>query len=297
MDVSLIATSALALPSSERVDAIVYGGAADLRVWPGPGPDRDLTQSYGDELSRVLSRERERLDGGRLEPGQMLRLHRGRLHCDFLLWIATREAEEAGRQGKAHGADLLRSAVRDALAFASLRHVARIAFSPLGAGPGELDDVERIVLIARAASAYYDECYAAGQPTGVEEVLVCHKFNSKISDARRELGGDIAVVAPPVAAKAEESDKKKRRVTRAASSGAAPRKRAVKKLPPRLSDEEVGAARASAGPYDRARTYEVGDFMVHSKFGVGRIEEITAEGFIMVLFSSGETKRLLHARP
>jgi len=35
---------------------------------------------------------------------------------------------------------------------------------------------------------------------------------------------------------------------------------------------------------------------VHKKFGVGRVDSLTPEGFIMVLFENGETKRLLHDR-
>ena len=64
-----------------------------------------------------------------------------------------------------------------------------------------------------------------------------------------------------------------------------------------LGEDDIARARAMAGPYDRANTYGIGDFFVHPKFGVGRVEELTPEGFIVVLFEGGDSKRLLHARP
>lgn len=295
MDVNLISTSALELPSSQRVDAIVHDGTTDLRAWPGPGPDRELIEHYGPELATVLERERERLEGGELPIGGMLRLHRGKLHCDFLLWIATRPPEKAGIQAPAPGEEVLVRAVKGALAFVSERHVARVAFRALGAGPGALGDVERLVLIARAANAYHDECYGAGRPTGVEEVLVCHPHASKISEARRSLGRTVKVAALPTPSR-EESAAPRRR----AAGGAAPKKPAGARRGARvvrLTDEEIGRARATASTYDRARTYAVGDFFLHTKFGVGRVEELTPEGFILVLFEGGDTKRLLHGRP
>lgn len=294
MDVNLIPTSALELPSSQRVDAIVHDGTTDMRVWPGPGPDRELLEHYGPDLPAVLERERERLEGGALPIGGMLRLHRGKLHCDFLLWIATRPPEKAGIQAPAPVQATLVRAVKEALAFVSERHVVRVAFRTLGAGPNAMDDVDRIVLIARAANEYHDECYAAGRPTGVEEVLVCHPHASKIASARRALGRTVKMAEVPVQKREEAAPARKRA---AAPSGgrkpSAPRRGA--KLT--LTQDEIGRARATAGPYDRAHAYTVGDFFLHSKFGVGRVEELTPEGFILVLFESGETKRLLHARP
>lgn len=294
MDVNLIATSALALPSSQRVDAIVHDGTTDLRIWPGPGPDRDLAEHYGSELGDVLDRERERLQDGLLPVGGMLRLHRGKLHADFLLWIATRAPEEAGIQAPAPSAAVLEKAVKDALAFVSERHVARVAFGALGAGPDAMDEVDRIALIARAANEFQDECYAAGRPTVVEEVLVCHPHSSKIASARRKLGRAVKVAAVPAPA-SETKAAPKRRAAATTKAGA---KKTTTKRSARvtLSEDEVSQARASAGPYDRTNVYTVGDFFLHPKFGVGRIEEVTPEGFIMVLFETGETKRLLHAR-
>lgn len=297
MDVNLISTSALGLPSSQRVDAIVHDGTTDLRIWPGPGPDRELLEHYGPELGAVLDRERERLEGGLLPVGGMLRLHRGKLHCDFLLWIATRAPEQAGIQAPAPNAQVLEAAVKDALAFVSERHVARVAFRTLGSGPSSMDEVERIALIARAANEYHDACFAAGKPTGVEEVLVCHPHASKIANARRILGRSVKVAE--VSAPAQEAAGPKKRAS-TAKTGA---KAAAKKGAPRrasrlkLTEDEVSRARAASGPYDRGQTYTVGDFFLHTKFGVGRVEELTPEGFILVLFEDGDTKRLLHSRP
>lgn len=296
MDVNLISTSALNLPSSQRVDAIVHDGTTDLRVWPGPGPDRELLEHYGPELASVLERERERLEGGELPIGGMLRLHRGKLHCDFLLWIATRPPEKAGIQAPAPSKDTLRAAVKSALAFVSERHVARVAFLPLGAGPSAADEVERIVLIAQAANEYHDACYAAGRPTGVEEVLVCHPHASKITEARRQLGRAVKVAEVPAPAREEEA--KPRKKAPSPSTGASGKKSSPRRAAKvTLSEDDVARARATAGPYDRGQTYAVGAFFLHPKFGVGRVEELTPEGFILVLFENGETKRLLHSRP
>lgn len=295
MDVQLITSSVLELPTAQRADVIVHDGTTDLRVWPGPGPDRELAEHYGSELSNVLERERGRLDGGELPIGGMRRLHRGRLHCEFLLWVATRPPETRGIQAPAPGAEVLSNAVKAALRFVAERRVDRVAFGPLGAGPDALDEVERLVLVAKAANAYYDECFQEGRPANIEEVLVCHPFSSKVGEARRALGRSVKVVQPaPAPAASQKSAPTRRRV---ASGGA--RKTARKPTIPkaRLSEDEVGRARASAEVYDRAREYALGDFFVHPKFGVGRVEELTPEGFIMVLFEGGALRRLLHRRP
>ncbi|HJL20143.1 MAG TPA: hypothetical protein RMH99_31040 [Sandaracinaceae bacterium LLY-WYZ-13_1] len=295
MDVQLITASAFDLPSSQRVDAIVHDGATDLRTWPGPGPDRDLAEHYGPELQNVLTRERERLDGGALPIGGMLRLHRGKLHCDFLLWVATRPPENKGIQAPAPREETLSRAVKDALAFVAERHVARVAFGPLGAGPDALDEVRRLVLVAKAANAYYDEAFQSGRPAGVEEVLVCHPYSSKVAEARRHLGRAVKVVQPPARPASTATTTRRRSSGGRSKRSAKPRAPARPKV--RLTEEEIGRAKATAEVYDRSREYEPGDYFVHPKFGVGRVEELTPQGFIMVLFEGGETRRLLHRRP
>jgi O-acetyl-ADP-ribose deacetylase (regulator of RNase III) len=287
MDVNLIQASALDLPSSSRVDAIVHDGTTDLVLWPGPGADRELVEAYGVELQSVL--DRERAEHGELPIGSMIRLHRGKLHADFLLWIATRPPEESGIAAPAPSAQVITKAVKDALAFVSERHVARVAFRALGSGPNALDDVDRIVLIAKAANEYYDDCFKAGRPAGIEEVLVCHPHSSKIAAARRALGRTVSVaeVAAAPRPEAKAATVKKPRA-------AAGKKPAARKPSKTLSGDEVATARAKAGAYDRSHRYSSGEYFVHSKFGVGRVEELTAEGFIVVLFESGDVRRLLH---
>lgn len=297
MDVQLIASSVFDLPSSQRVDAIVYDGTTDMRIWPGPGPDRELAEQYGGELQSQLDRERARLDAGELEIGEMLRLHRGKLHCDFLLWIATRPPEDRGIRAPAPKAEIVTRAVKDALAFVAERHVKRVAFAPLGDGPDAVDEVQRLVLVARAANAFYDERFSSGQATPIEECLICHPYSSRISAARRQLGRDVKVVAEPTRPASSPSGTTTRRRRVASGGTASKRKAPARKVAPTLSEDEIGRARATAETYDRARTYAVGDYFRHSKFGVGRVEEITPEGFIMVLFEGGDTRRLLHARP
>ncbi|MBX3273254.1 MAG: hypothetical protein KF729_23530 [Sandaracinaceae bacterium] len=296
MDVQLIAASVLDLPSSQRVDAIVHDGTTDLTLWRPPGADRDLLEQFGEELPTVLERERAQHPDG-LALGELVRLHRGKLHCDFLVWVATRPPERDGVQADAPSAEVITRAVTDVLRFVSERHVARVAFGALGGGPKALPDADRLVLVARAANAFYDACYAEGRPTGIEEVLVCHPLASKIRDARRALGASVGIVereAPP--ARAAEPAAPRRR------SPAAPRAKAAtgrkgSRAAPTLSADEIGHARATAPAYDRAVTYEPGQYVVHAKFGVGRVDALTPEGFILVLFESGETKRLLHGRP
>ncbi|MCB9597516.1 MAG: hypothetical protein H6719_32645 [Sandaracinaceae bacterium] len=294
MDVQLIASSVLDLPSSQRVDAIVHDGTTDLTLWRPPGPDRDLLEQFGDELPRVLDRERVRHPDG-LEIGELVRLHRGKLHCDFLVWVASRPPERAGVQAKAPPAEVISKAVIDVLRFVSERHVARVAFGPLGAGPDALPDVERLVLVAKAANKFYEECFAEGRPAGIEEVLICHPHGSKIRDARRDLGRTVSVVKEAPAPAPEPAPKKRRAAsstTKKASTTRRPRASA-----PVLTADEIGQARATAPAYDRAVRYDPGQHVIHAKFGVGRVEEVTPEGFILVLFESGETKRLLHNRP
>ncbi|MFK7991204.1 MAG: hypothetical protein AB8I08_34630 [Sandaracinaceae bacterium] len=290
MDVQLIASSALDLPSSERVDAIAHGGGADLRVWPGPGPDRELSEHYGSELNSQLDREKKRLDSGLLPIGEMLRLHRGKLHCDFLLWIAMRGPEVKGVRAKAPDGELITKCVKDALAFASLRHVARMALPALGDGPDALDEVERVVRVAKAANAYYDECYAAGRPAGLEEVLVCHRSQAVIAAARRALGSQVKVISKPVPVKSASAPKRRRTTSTRKNSPA-------KRISTPLTEADISLGRATAAAYDRARKWEIGELMIHSKFGVGRVQEQTAQGFIIVLFEGGQSKRLLHNRP
>lgn len=288
MDVLLHQGSVFELPSSRRVGAIVHDGASDLRLWPAPGADRDLSEAWGPGLQEALDKEAEPLDGDALPIGGMLRVHRGRLHCDFLLWIASRPPEDNGVQAPAPSVDLLKDAVRNALSFVAERNVVRVAFGALGAGPDEAAELERLVAVAQASQAYYDDRFREGQPPVLEEVLVCHKSAATIREARKRLGKSVKALAPEPKPAAEKPKRKASTRKKKAPSKA--------KQVTLLTEDEVASARASASTYDRALTYSPGDFFIHPKFGVGRVESLTPEGYIMVLFEAGDTRRLLHAR-
>ena len=63
MEVTLVHRSIYALPSNQRVGCIVYDGAGDMQLWPGPGPDLELTEHYGDTLQRALDTELRQIEG------------------------------------------------------------------------------------------------------------------------------------------------------------------------------------------------------------------------------------------
>lgn len=111
MEVTLVNRLVYDLPSKQRVGCIAYDGAADMQLWPGPGPDSELRERYGDELQRSLDRELRTVDGRMLEVPSVIRVHRGRLHCNFLAWIATRPAELGTKREPAPRAEVLREGV------------------------------------------------------------------------------------------------------------------------------------------------------------------------------------------
>jgi O-acetyl-ADP-ribose deacetylase (regulator of RNase III) len=279
---------------------IVHDGATDTRLWPGPGADRELLAAYGSDLQEVLDRERSKI-GPQLPIGSLIRLHPGRLHCDFLLWVATRGPEREGRQAPAPGREVLERAVRSVLDYVAERHVIRVAFPALGAGPGAIDDTERLAILVRACSAWHEERFASRRPSGVEEVLICDPRQSVVSAARRQVAALVKAPAPEARAAALTGSAERRpaegRPTerRLAERTAGGRAGAARK--PRLDEGEVARARATAKPWDRAIRYEPGDWFVHAKFGVGRVQEATHDGFILVLFEDGEVRKLVHARP
>jgi hypothetical protein len=63
-----------------------------------------------------------------------------------------------------------------------------------------------------------------------------------------------------------------------------------------LDADDVARARTTAGPYSMKRQYSVGEWLVHSKFGVGRVEASNAEGAIDVLFEDKATRKMVHGR-
>lgn len=299
MDILLIQASAYDLPTSRRVGVIAHDGAPDTRLWRGPGADRELAHAYGADLQSMLDRERSKMPGGELGIGDVMRLHPGRLHCDFLVWIATRGAEDAGRQAPAPDRATIEAAVRSVLEFVSERHVIRVAFPALGGGPGAIDDAERLAIIARACNQWHEERFASGRPSQIEEVLVCDPRLSVVTGARRQVASLVKVPAnEPRAVDPAGAAEKKPAGTRKVAGPKPLGKRAAAALArkPRLEEGELGHARATAKPWDRTIRYQTGDWFVHAKFGVGRVQELTPEGFIVVLFEDGEIRKLIHAR-
>lgn len=297
MDISILQASAYDLPTSRRVGVIVHDGTTDLRIWRGPGPDKDLLFAYGEhDLLRLLDGERARA-GGAVPIGTVLRLHPGRLHCDFLLWIATRPPEQAGIQAPAPDATILEAATRDALAFVSTRDVLRVAFPALGAGPSAIPDAERMALIARACSDYYEGGLAEGRANPIEEVVICDPRLS-VTSAARKLTSKIAKAPEPERPSVRPIEKPEKKERGAGTRGAGTRRPASapsRARKPTLDAGDIAYARANARPWERERHYRVGDFFLHAKFGVGRVEEITPDQFAVVLFEDGSVRRLVHA--
>lgn len=288
MDVTLLSSAVFDIPSSRRVGAIVHDGTTDMRLWPGPGFDREVAEHWGGGLQDALKAERAKL-GRDLELGEVVRVHPGRLHCDMLLWIATRGPERGAERQPAPDAKTLEQGVHAALAFVASRSFERVAFPALGDGPGELDPAERLAIVVRSAHAYEERCFEAGRAPIVEEVLVCDARPRVISDTRRRVAR-LATSASPEPARPEPASKPRRRVA------AASKRRTRRAATPRLDPDEVTRARVGSDPYDRSKTYVAGDYFVHPKFGVGRVETVTQEGHIEVLFEDGQRRKMLHAR-
>lgn len=295
MDVLLVHSSVFDLPSSQRVGAIVYDGAADLRLWPGPGTDRDLLEAYGPDLKKVLDTQRGMVEGGVLPLGSVVWLHPGRLHCDMLLWIATRPPEPGVSRQPPPDAAGIRDAVEKALDFVAPRHVLRVAFPALGAGPGEVDRAERLVTIVEAAHAWSERRFASRQAIGVEDVLVCEPLGAVLSAVRKRVANLARTAAMPAPAPAEEREPRRRAPSapRASGGGASRARGPVKR---RLDPDEVARVRPFAEKYDMKRTYAGGDWFVHPKFGIGRVEQVTPEGAVSVLFEDGEQRKMVHGR-
>jgi O-acetyl-ADP-ribose deacetylase (regulator of RNase III) len=292
MEVLFLNTSLFSIPSSHRVGAIVHDGASDLRLWPGPGPDRTLLDAYGPGLRDALETELDQLGVEELALGDCARVHPGRLHCDFLAWIATRAPEPGAERSKAPDAALLEKSVQRVLEFVSARNVARIAFAAVGAGPGELPPEDRLAVVVRAARAYEDDCFATGRRQVVEQVLVCEPIPRILALAKKKVA-TLARSAEPARIEAPPDPPKRERAPRAASSGTG---RARRVAQPRLDAAELAVMRARSAPYDRTQTYAQGDWVTHPKFGVGRVELVHPDKKIDLLFEDGSTKTLIHGR-
>lgn len=295
MDISLVRASVYDLPSRQRLDALVYDGSSDMQLWPGRGADFDLDERFGGRLQEALDAEVRQLPDRTLPLYEVVRVARGRLHCDFLAWVATRPPQTGTRAEPAPDAKGITKAVKAALQFASSRHVKRIGFGALGAGPGELPTADRLITIIRAAHEYEEECAASGQATGVEEVLVCETLGSvyqKVAAAVRELAKIDNLVAQAPTARAAA-------IKRESSRSSSPGRTASTRKGQKLAAPEVDAHRHSATPYSPRIRFSAGDWIAHARFGIGRVEDVSqgdSTEQARVLFEDGVERRLVHAR-
>jgi hypothetical protein len=293
VDILLLQASVLNLPSSKRASALVYDGTVDLGLWRPPGPDRDLSDAYGDELRGVLDKERKRLPGQKLPPNGVLRLHPGKLHCDFLIWVGGRPEHGDTEASAAPSVEDISEMTRQVIEFVAQHDVVRVAFPALGKGRGEAPVVDRMVAIVKAVAAYKEACFAAERPTHIEEVIVCDPSSVNVSKAKRLVEklakAGYAEPTPPPAA-ASSSTRAPRTASKKPEGGA--RKRGA----PRLNPDDVIAARTRAPAYDRGHHYGEGDFFIHPTFGVGQVKIVMPERMVVVLFEDGQERKMIHAR-
>lgn len=255
-----------------------------MRLWRPPGPDRALRDVYGDNLPDVLEKERARL--GDVELGTPTRVHPGKLHCDFLIWVAGRPPHGDARPSAAPDVAVVEILAQRALEFASERGVQRLAFPALGEGRGGAEAHERLAAIVRSADRFKLACFNAGRPSGVEEVLVCDPSGVAVTRARR-------LVARVLQTRTVDTSVPKRRDRKATMSR---RGSTAKRKPRGLDPEEVARARPHADVYDRTHTYAVDDWLIHPTFGIGRVEMVDLERRIKIKFENGDEKTLIHAR-
>jgi O-acetyl-ADP-ribose deacetylase (regulator of RNase III) len=295
VDILLLNASVLELPTARRASAIVYDGACDLKLWRPPGPDRDLVHAYGDTLQGVLDRERARL-GGPLPIGGTLRLHPGKLRCDFLLWVGSCPAHGEVEPAAAPDAAVIERVALEAVRFAEGRDVTRLAFGAVGAGRGALPIEERLAAVVRGLDAYREQCQLEGKALVIEEVVVCDRSVAAIGKARRLVSTKARHVEPPpprpVTSASSSSGRAARTRSPGAQPGSAPRKARTRGLDP----EALQQARGRTQPYDRAKQYLAGEWMIHPRFGAGQVRDVLADRMVTVLFEDGEERRLVHQR-
>jgi O-acetyl-ADP-ribose deacetylase (regulator of RNase III) len=291
VDVVLVNTSLFELPPSHRAGAIVYDGTADLGLWRPPGPDRDLLQAYGDSLPSVLAKERAQLPGGQLELMEALRLHPGKLRCDYLIWVASRPAHGKAEPALAPPLDAIEQLAQAALTLALKHGTLRVALGALGAGVSAAETAERMAAVVRGADALRAACLQQGTSLAIEEVLVCALSAADVAKARRLTARLTKRLAPaPLPAVPERAVS---RAPRSASRKPATPRRKAKKL----DSVELEAARVRADPYDRGRQYLTGEWFIHPTFGAGQVQIVLGpERMLTALFEDGAERRLIHAR-
>jgi O-acetyl-ADP-ribose deacetylase (regulator of RNase III) len=292
VDLVLIHASPYELPPSHRAAAIVYDGTADLGLWRPPGPDRELLEAYGNSLPAVLAKERAQLRGGRLEIGQAMRLHPGKLRCDYLIWVASRAPHGQTEPGPAPGLEAIEPLVASALALAGKHGTLRIAFGAVGGGAAAADAAERMAAVVRAADAYRAACVKQSGALSIEEVLVCGSSAAEVAKARRLTARLAKQATAPVSERTLPPPAP--RAPRAAGKGAGSARRGKAR---RLDPAELATARVRAAPYDRGRSYSTGEWFIHPSFGTGQVQAVLGpERMLTALFEDGEERRLIHAR-
>jgi O-acetyl-ADP-ribose deacetylase (regulator of RNase III) len=296
MDIFWANAGVHSLPSSQRVEVLVHDGASDLRLWPGPGPDRNLLDAYGPGLREALEKQREKR--GNFEIGEVVRLHPGKLHCNYLLWAVTRGPEENAQQADAPALDVIERVVLRCLEMAANNNSVSVGFGALGEGPKALNPEERLAAIVRAAHRYHETTRAAR----VEIVRVCDPRGG-ITAAARRLVGRLAQSAPEPPQSVREALAGSSSPAKKTIGGGASRPRtntatvsSKRRLPETLDANDVAHRRVTSAPYDRALRYKDGDWFVHPRFGVGQVKRVTPEGAIEVLFEDGSTKKMLHSQ-
>jgi len=234
--------------------------------------------------------------------GDAIRIHPGKLHCNYLLWVSSRPPERDAQQAQAPDLALIEDIVIRCLTIAASNNSISVAFGSLGEGPGARPAEERLAAIVRAAHKYQEQCYASGRPARVELVRVCDPRSGVTASARRMVGR-LAQTAPepaPVRFEAEPERTPKKTVSlgrgKSTSTGAASPARRGKQLEV-LNAAEVAHHRTIGKPYDRFTRYREGEWFVHARFGVGQVRKVTPDGAVEVLFEDGSTKKMLHAQP
>jgi O-acetyl-ADP-ribose deacetylase (regulator of RNase III) len=297
MDIFWANANALSLPSSQRVEVLVHDGSSDLRLWPGPGPDRNLLDAYGPGLREALETQRDK-HGGQLAMAEVARVHPGKLHSNYLLWVATRGPEKDAQQADAPSLDIIERAVMRCLEVAANNGSLSIAFGAIGDGPNAAPPEQRLAAVVKAAHKYFESSVASGRAAKLEIVRVCDARSGVTATARR-LVGRLAHAAPepPPPPRSTESERTPRKTMslggKARTTAATSRRRAPADV---LDPAEVSYRRANAQPYDRGHRYKDGDWFVHARFGVGHVKRVTPDGAMDVLFEDGSTKKMLHAQ-
>ena len=296
MDIFWANAAVLTLPSSQRVEVLVHDGASDLQLWPGPGNDRNLLDAYGPGLREQLDAQRTK-HGGSLPLGDAVRLHPGKLHCNYLLWVATRGPEVDAQMADAAALPLIEKAVERVLEIAGANGSISVGIGALGDGPKAAPPEERLAAIVRAAHRYHETAFATGRPARVELVRVCDPRSGVTAAARRAVGR-LAQSAPdptPLVERPDPAAKPPRKAASIAKARPGTATRGARRVAETLSTSDIAERRVTAQPYDRAHRYRENEWFVHARFGVGQVKRVTPDGAIDVLFEDGTTKKMLHA--